>query len=110
MSFCFILFFYINLGFPKSNFEEYDKSIINIVEQSYTCNVDKYFFNRTFIIEEKIDCQNYQTKTKSIDYVDVYDKNIEKTPVISLILFSILSALILFDLSKKYLNLKILKK
>ena len=31
--------------------------------------------------------------------VDVYDKNIEKTPVISLILFSILSALILFYLS-----------
>ena len=73
----FIFFTIINLGFPKSNSEDLDLEIKTSVENTILCEVNKTVINRTFITENKINCNdksiqgNLNTKLSKIPYISI---------------------------------------
>ncbi|MDC3103754.1 hypothetical protein OA408_03215 [Acidimicrobiaceae bacterium] len=91
--FLFILFTFINFGFPKSNNEDLDLEIKENVENMVFCEINKDAFESSFITEVKIECLN-QTIEGPIK------TDIKKIPFISIILL-FFSSIMLFISTKK---------
>jgi len=92
----YVLFFTVNLGFPKQNTEELDKNIVIQVENSITCNLYKNVIEPTLISNKKIDCNN--SSKKKIE-VSLETRNF---PIFNNLFFILLFVLIFFKLPKQF--------
>ena len=52
----FLLFTFVNLGFPKSNNENLDLEIKESVENTVFCELNKNIIENSFITEVKVQC------------------------------------------------------
>ena len=90
----FLLFTFVNLGFPKSNNENLDIEIKESIENTIFCELNKNIVENSFITEIKVQCidQNVIGPIKT---------DIKKVPFISLFLL-FLSIALSFISFKKY--------
>lgn len=79
-----ITYFFVNLGFPKSNSQEFDNEVNKNVEYSSTCFIDKFYFELVSVEDKKIICK---IKTSNSD-LSFYYQNLKK-PYFNLMLFSL---------------------
>ena len=89
----FLLFTFVNLGFPKSNNENLDLEIKESVENTVFCELNKNIIENSFITEVKVQCidQNVFGPIKT---------DIKKVPFFSLFLLFLSSALSFIPLKK----------
>jgi len=90
----FLLFTFVNLGFPKSNNESLDLEIKASIENTIFCELNKNIIENSFITGVKVQCidQNVFGPIKT---------DIKKVPFFSLFLLFLSSALSFISLKKK---------
>lgn len=89
----FLIFSFVNLGFPKSNNENLDLEIKEILENTLFCELNKNIIENSFITEAKVQCidQNVSGSIKT---------DLKKVPFFSLFLLILSSALSFISLKK----------
>lgn len=89
----FLVFTFINLGFPKINDEKLDAKLVVNVENSVVCELNKVFIEPTLISQNKIFC-------KDTALSGAIKTDLKKIPYFSSLLLLISSCLIFFKINK----------
>lgn len=89
----FIVFTFINLGFPKINNEILDSKITVSVQNNVLCEINKKFIEQTLVINKEIICKDSR-ETGSVS------TSIKHTPYMSTSLFILINVLILSKIRK----------
>ena len=89
----FIIFTFINLGFPKINDEIFDSKITVAVENNIICELNKQFIQQTLVNNKKIICENASQNGP-------FSTSIKKVPYVSTSLFILINVFIISKIRK----------